>query len=76
MSQAYYERGVARLKAGQEKKGMRDLNKSLVIDPTFYTSYLTRAAQFGKTGRYTKAILNCNEAIKIEPKCVRAYLSR
>ena len=39
-------------------------------------AYLARAAHFGKSGRYAKAILNCNEAIKLVPKSVRAYLCR
>ena len=57
-------------------KGMLDLNKSLALNPKLTQSYLARAAYYGKTGRYSKAILNCNEAIRLEPASVRAYMCR
>ncbi len=57
-------------------KGILDLNKSLAINPKLFESFLARAAYYGKTGRYSKAILNCNEAIRLQPASVRAYLCR
>ena len=73
--QGYYERGVAKLKAGHGR-GIHDLNKSLAIDPALFQAFLARAAHYGRTGRYSKAILNCNEAIRIVPNSVRAYVYR
>ena len=73
--QGYYERGVAKLKAGHSK-GIHDLNKSLAVDPDLFQAFLARAVHYGQTGRHTKAILNCNEAIRIVPNSVRAYVYR
>ena len=72
---AYYERGVAKLMDGNSK-GVLDLNKSLALNSKLFQSFLARAAHYGKTGRFSKAILNCNEAIRLEPASVRAYLCR
>ena len=73
--QAYYERGVAKLKAGGGR-GIYDLNRSLAINPKLFQAFLARAAHYGRTGRHAKAILNCNEAIKLVPNSVRAHLCR
>lgn len=73
--QAYYERGVAKLKSGGSK-GIYDLNRSLAINPKLFQAFLARAAHYGRTGRHSKAILNCNEAIKIAPNSVRAHIYR
>ncbi len=67
---------MAKLKAGQGTNGILDLNKSLALNPAFFQAYIARAAHYGRTDRFTKAILNCNEAIRIMPTSVRAYLSR
>ena len=73
--QAYFERGVAKLKAGNSR-GVLDLNKALALNPQLHQAFLARAAYYGRSGRYSKAILNCNEALRLEPKSVRAYLCR
>jgi len=64
------------MKLGMHRSGLVDVNKSLAIQPQFFQAYLARAALYGRTERYTKAILNCNEAIAIMPTSVRAYLYR
>lgn len=64
------------MKLGMNRSGLTDVNKSLALQPQFFQAYLARAAFYGRSGRYTKAILNCNEAIRITPGSVRAYLYR
>ena len=64
------------MKQGMHRNGLMDVNKALALQPQFFQAYLARAALYGRTGRYTKAILNCNEAIRITPTSVRAYLYR
>ena len=57
-------------------RGIHDLNKSLAVDPALFQAFLAQAAHYGRTGRYSKAILNCNEAIRIVPNSVWAYVYR
>lgn len=67
---------MAKMKMGMNHNGLLDVNKSLAVNPKFFQAYLARAALYGRSGRYTKAILNCNEAIHINPSSVRAYVYR
>ena len=39
-------------------------------------AYLTRAAYFGKSGRFSRGILNCNEVLRIMSSSLRGYLYR
>ncbi|XP_071786267.1 uncharacterized protein [Asterias amurensis] len=73
--QAYYQRGLTRMKLRQSK-GILDFNRALALDPKLFQAFLSRAAYYGMKGRYSKGIVNCNEAIKLQPNSVRAYLYR
>ncbi|XP_030643573.1 uncharacterized protein ttc6 [Chanos chanos] len=72
---AYHQRGLCRMRL-QQPKSIQDFKHALLINPNLFQVYLSRAAFYGASGRYSKAILNCNEAIQIQPKSVRAYLYR
>ncbi|CAK8677862.1 unnamed protein product [Clavelina lepadiformis] len=74
-AEAYYYRGLCRLKL-DHSKGVQDLNKALVLQPTLFEAYLSRAAFYSTKKRYSKAILNCNEALRLRPRSVRALLCR
>ncbi|ELT94016.1 hypothetical protein CAPTEDRAFT_222812 [Capitella teleta] len=74
-SQAYYRRGMTRMKLKQAR-GVQDFNRALALDPSLFQAYLSRAAFYGLRKQYSKAILNCNQAIKLQPKSIRAYLYR
>ncbi|XP_014797123.1 PREDICTED: tetratricopeptide repeat protein 6 [Calidris pugnax] len=72
---AFYQRGLCRMQLRQDKC-IQDFNQALVLCPSHFQAYMSRAAYYGSKGRYSKAILNCNEAIKILPNSVQAYFYR
>ena len=74
-AEGYFNRGLVKMKLGISK-GVHDFNKALSYRPEYYQAYLGRAAYYGKSKRYAKAIMNCNEAIKIEKESIRAFLYR
>jgi tetratricopeptide (TPR) repeat protein len=76
LAQAWYRRGVARLRLGQVRSAAHDLAKAVELEPTLWQAMLSRATLFALQRRFPKAILNCNEALRLQPRSVRALLMR
>jgi len=64
----YYDRGVAHYKSGNDKEGVGDFNKALIIDNRRIGAYVYRGLCKERSGQYADALKDYNAAISMNPK--------
>ena len=57
-------------------RGIRDLTRSIELDPEFALAYFERARTFRKVGRLEDALDDYSRAIEFDPALIPAYLER
>jgi len=72
----YYSRGYTYGILKQYEKAIKDMNKSIELNPDYYHSYHTRATCFFEKGQYAEAIKDYNKSIELKPNLAVSYYSR
>ena len=73
---AYYNRGVARGKQGDQTGAIIDYTEAIRIQPDDAQAYYGRGVSRNSQGDYTGAIIDYTEAIRIKPDYADAYYGR
>ena len=73
---AYYNRGTAWYKKGDNDKAITDLNEAISLNPQYAIAYYNRGTAWYNKGDYDKAITDLNEAIRLNPRFAIAYYNR
>lgn len=60
-------RGVALVKMGEHDKGMKDLDRAVLLAPTSRNALYNRSLALKEMGRYREALDDLNASIKIRP---------
>jgi tetratricopeptide (TPR) repeat protein len=74
--EAYYNRGMARAKRGQEKQAIDDFNKAIQLNPQFAEAYDGRGVVHAKQKDSVRAHEDFNKAIELNPELAIAYKHR
>jgi len=75
-AEAYYNRGVARLKEGDEWRALRDYDEAIRLKPNLAEAYNNRGIARRQKGDVQGALQDYTEAIRLEPDYAGAYNNR
>jgi tetratricopeptide (TPR) repeat protein len=75
-SRAYYYRGIAYGKLGNDQQAIKDFDKAIELNPKYSMAYNGRGIAYGNLGDYKQAIEDYNKAIELNPKYAHAYYDR
>ena len=64
---AHARRGAAYEKLGDYDQAIRDLDRSLVLNPNLAIAYYSRGMAYGGRGEYDKAGRDLNKAVELDP---------
>jgi protein O-mannosyl-transferase len=70
---AYINRGLAYGNKGLFQEAIEDLDKAVMLDPSYDLAYSYRGTVLGKMGLYAKAIEDFNKALVLEPDNYLVY---
>ncbi len=73
---AHQQRGVAHSEAGRLREAVADYDAAILIDPTFFSSQLSRAKDLHALGEHREALKSADVAIRLSPAYAEAYLDR
>ena len=76
LSLAYLDRGEAYLQLGETDKALRDLDKSVDLNPGNAHAYNDRGIIYFQRKHYRQALVEYNKALTIDPGYFNAYLNR
>ena len=76
LSQAYNNRGVAKLGLGRYYEALMDLNTSIEINPRNAEAYYNRGLVKKDLQRYEDSLTDLNTSIEINPRNAEAYYNR
>ncbi|MFH1359947.1 MAG: tetratricopeptide repeat protein [Candidatus Omnitrophota bacterium] len=69
----YSNLGFAYARIGQFDQAIRNLQKSISVDPTYEEAYVNLCGQWGYLHEYDKAIVYCERAIHLDPFLTQGY---
>ena len=72
----FYDRGLSYYESGDTKRALRDFNRSINVDDTFYDSYLKRSEIYIENEEYYEAIYDLNDIIVADENNWLAYYLR
>lgn len=75
-AEAYYKRGFAYQKLGQNESAIEDFDKAISINPQFAKAYSNRAYAYLSKGQYDRTIIDCNKAFRLDPGDAVVCLNR
>src|SRR5271169_414860 len=75
-TEAYFNRGVAYGKLGNNKQAIADYNKAIDLNPKDAEAYDNRGATYSDLGNNNQAIADYNKAIDLDPNNANAYYNR
>jgi Flp pilus assembly protein TadD len=73
---AYYNRAVIFYKMGQLDKAIKDFDRSIYLDPSFWEAYNSKGVALEKSGRLDSAIADFDKAIALDSLNYKAYNNR
>lgn len=73
---AYYYRGLARMKAGDLDTSIDDFTMAIKLDPNYFEAYINRGANLITMGKLDEALIDYNKAIGLKPDDLKALLVR
>ena len=76
LSEAYYNRGLAKVKLERYEEAIADYDEAIHQQPDYSEAYNNRGAAKSSLERYEEAIVDYNEAIRLKPNDAAAYNSR
>ena len=72
----FYDRGLSYYESGDTKRALRDFNRSINVDDSFYDSYLKRSEIYIENEEYYEAIYDLNDIIIADENNWFAYYLR
>lgn len=76
IAHAYMNRGLTFVGKGQLDEAIKDFDKAVALNPSFYEAYSNRGGAFEKMGRLDRAVEDFNRAIALNPRYANAYFNR
>lgn len=76
VKEAYYKRGLAQLKLGQNEQALTDLNKAIAIDPNYLEALFALGNSYFKLKSFEQAISTYSQVIAIDPAFGNSYYRR
>jgi tetratricopeptide (TPR) repeat protein len=73
---AYFKRGLARYKLGDNHGSIQDFTQAIRIDPEFSRAYKGRGNSHYKLGNYRQAARDYTQAIRIHPGDASLYYNK
>jgi len=73
---SYEDRGIIYAKQGDNEKALEDLNRSIAMDPNYFSTYVKRSWVFQTQHNYPAALTDLHRAIQLEPYQTDAYIER
>lgn len=67
-AEAYFDRGLAKLKLGKHQEAINNFDRAIEIDPQFAEAYYYRGRIKATLRRYKEASADYNTAMKINPQ--------
>jgi len=75
-AKAYFDRGVANGKLGNNKLAIEDYNKAIELNPQYVDAYYNRGIANYNLGKYQLAIEDYNRTIELNPQYAKAFYNR
>lgn len=76
LANAYYYRGIAYYKLGNNQAAIKDLTQAIHINSNDYKAYKHRGTAYQKLGKTLLAIKDYNQALSINPRLAEVYNKR
>ena len=73
---AYNNRGLAYGNKGLFKEAIEDLDKAIILNPSYHLAYNNRGMVLGTVGQYDSALRDFTMAIALDPVYYQAYSNR
>jgi tetratricopeptide (TPR) repeat protein len=73
---AYYCRGNAHLKLGQDREALADLSRAIELEPRHTDARCNRGITWARLGQPEKAAADFTQTIELDPRHVRAWHNR
>jgi protein O-mannosyl-transferase len=73
---AYNNRGLAYGNKGLFKEAIEDLDRAIILNPSYQLAYNNRGTVLGRIGQYDSALRDFNMAIALDPVYYQAYNNR
>jgi len=73
---AYNNRGLAYERKGLFKEAMEDLNRAIILKPSYHLAYNNRGMVLGMIGQYDAALRDFTMTIALDPGSYEAYSNR
>ena len=73
---SYENRGVIYSQQGRSVQALEDLNKSIAMDPNYFSTYVKRSWVYQTQHNYTAALADLAKSIELEPYFTDAYIER
>ena len=73
---AYYNRGTARSRDGDEARAIADFGEAIRLDPNDVSAFVNRGIAYLNKGDHRLAIADLDEAIRLDPKQESAWSAR
>ncbi len=73
---AYYNRGLAYKKLGQNDPAIKDFTKVIELNPHYLPVYIQRGNLYFDQGKYSRAVEDYSKSLEIDPNCFRALYNR
>ena len=74
--EAYNNRSVADVKAGDNDRAIADSNEAIRLRPAYADAYSNRASAYLAKGNPDQAIADCNQALRLKPNYAEAHSNR
>jgi len=73
---SYFQRGNAKYDLSDFSGALRDINKSIELNPNISTAYMNRGIIRARQNNFDNALLDLNKAIELNPFNADAYINR
>lgn len=73
---AFYSRGNAQARIGQDDRAIEDFTQAIRRDPKYAAAYNNRGNAYGRKGEVDRALADHNEAVRLVPKSALALKNR
>ena len=73
---AYYNRGVVRIRLKEFQEAVEDFNKAIELKPDYVYAYISRGLAKGGSDKHEEAVEDFNKAIELKPDDARFYSNR